>query len=262
MGVAPLITGLFLAAPVTSFSWGKLTAVAALAAVCALIVAPTGFGLSTGAMKDTIQDPNFAAKGCTACHGGGKFTAGGSDMIHWTIAAPDGTAIAGNTYEKAKAYTIRITLDEKNALDGGATGHHAGFNLRASGGKLAGVTGISQASTDGTQATHVNANSVAWNVTWTAPDAGVVVFDLFVNDVDGSGAPDAADQVHRVGFWLTDANGAVAGAAASGGEVEYGISLQQYWIGLIGLAGMLFIMVAGFVFLKYGNRHNTDAKDR
>ena len=34
------------------------------------------------------------------------------------------------------------------------------------------------------------------------------------------------------------------------------------WIGLIGLAGMVFVMVAGFVYLKFVNPHNTDQKDR
>jgi hypothetical protein len=251
-----------LAARVTSVSWSKPTAVAALGLLAVLAVAPTGWGLSTGASKDTIQLPDFATKGCTACHGNGKFAAGGSEVIHWSIVDAAGAPLSGNTYEKAKAYTLLVRLDEKNAPNGGSTGHHAGFNLRASSGKLAGVAGISQASTDATQATHVNAERTSWNVTWTAPDSGVVVFDLFVNDVDGSGSPDAGDEVHRVGFWLTDATGAVAGAAAHEAEVEYGISLQQYWIGLIGLAGMVFIMVAGYVFLKYGNRHNTDAKDR
>jgi hypothetical protein len=244
-----------LAARVTSVSWRPLTVVAALALVASLAVAPTGWGLPTGADKEKITLPDFATKGCTACHGGGKFAAGGSDLIHWAIVGADGTAIAGNTYEKGKAYTIAIKLDKRNVVEGAAPDRKAGFNLRASAGKLAGIAPLTQNTADGTQATHMDAAHTAWNVTWTAPDAGVVVFDLFVNDVNGLNGADPGDQVHRVGFWLTDANGAVAGAPAAGGEVEY-------WIGLIGLAGMVFIMVAGFVYMKYGNRHNTDAKDR
>jgi hypothetical protein len=251
-----------LAAPVTSFSWSPFTAAAALGLVAILAVAPTGIGFPTGADKEKVSLPEFATKGCTACHGGGKFAAGGAELVHWSIVDAGGAGLAGNTYEKGKAYTITVTLDKQNFAEGAAADRKAGFNLRASTGKLAGVAGLSQATADGTQATHVNAAHTAWNMTWTAPDAGIVVFDLFVNDVNGVGGADAGDQVHRVGFWLTDAAGAVAGAAAHAGEVHYGISLQQYWIGLIGLAGMVFIMVAGYVFLKYGSRHNTDAKDR
>ncbi|HEX2065987.1 MAG TPA: choice-of-anchor V domain-containing protein [Candidatus Thermoplasmatota archaeon] len=240
------------------FSWSKPAAAAAIAAVAALVAAPTGWSLSGGAMKDTIQDPNFATKGCVACHGS-AFAPGGSDVVHWTITGPAG-AVAGNTYEKGVAYTINITLDEAVAVDGGAAGNHAGFNLRASAGKLGATNDQVQVSGDQTQATHTNAANTHWSVQWTAPDSGPVVFDLLVNDVDGSGSNNAGDRVHRVGFYLTDATFAQPGAIE--GEVHYGISLQQYWIGLIGLAGMLFIMGAGYFYLKYGSRHNTDAKDR
>ncbi len=237
-------------------------AVLVLAAAVLVVVAPAGLGLSTGANKETIQDPNFASKGCTACHGDGKFAPGGLDMIHVAFIGPDGKAIAGNTYAKGTAYTVHIVLDELNKPDGGKTGHHAGFNLRAAAGKLTAVAGQSQVTTDQSQATHLDATRTTWNVTWTGPeDDSVVSFTLFVNDVDGSGAPDAADQVHRVDFYLTNSKGDVAGALKTE-SVEFGISLQQYWIGLIGLAGMLFIMVGGYVYLKYGSKHNSDEKDR
>jgi hypothetical protein len=50
--------------------------------------------------------------------------------------------------------------------------------------------------------------------------------------------------------------------AAEEHEVHFGISLQQYWIGLIGLGGMVFVLVAAFVYLKFASPHNTDPKDR
>ncbi len=85
--------------------------------------------------------------------------------------------------------------------------------------------------------------------------------DLFVNDVDGSGLPDAGDEVHRVGWFLTDESHAQPGAVSEE-EIEFGITLQQYWIGLIGLAGMIFVIVASFVYLKFVNPHNSGPKDR
>lgn len=246
----------------TSFSWSTLTFVAALGLVAALAVAPTGFGFSTGITKDNAPPGDFAKVGCVACHGTvGKFKAVDNSGITYSIRDATGAFLNG-PYDPKGTYTLTIHLREEVATDGGATGHHAGFNLRASGGKLAGVAGQSQASTDGSQATHVDASRTSWNVTWTPPTTGAVGFQLFVNDVDGDGQPSTDDTPHEVFFGLTDTSGAVLGAAAVAGEVEYGISLQQYWIGLIGLAGMVFIMVAGFVYLKYGNRHNTDAKDR
>ncbi|MEA3203500.1 MAG: hypothetical protein QOI63_1175 [Thermoplasmata archaeon] len=251
----------------TSFSWSKLTAVAALGLLAALAVAPTGLGFSGGICKGcaggaSAPAGDFDKVGCVACHGTvGKFKPVDNSGITYSIQDSKGGFLNG-PYDPKETYTIAIRLRETVAPDGGATGHHAGFNLRATGGKLAGVGDLSQAGADGAQATHKDATHTAWNVTWTPPAAGAVGFQLFVNDVDGDGSPSADDTPHELFFGVTDSTGAALGAAAVAAEPEYGISLQQYWIGLIGLAGMIFIMVAGYLFLKFGNRHNTDAKDR
>jgi len=251
-----------LAAPVSSFSWRPLAVVAALGLVALLVVAPSGWGLPTGMDKDVgIYPANFEKVGCTACHGAapGTFAAGGSDKVSFTVTDATGKALAGNAYAKGGIYNITITLHDEQAP---TQDNHAGFNLRVTAGKLAPGSANTQVSKDSLQATHTDATATSWMVKWTAPDSGAVVFDIFVNDVNGVSGADKGDLVYRTGFWLTDADGAQLGAAAATAEVEYGISLQQYWIGLIGLAGMIFIMVAGYVFLKYSSRHNTDAKDR
>ena len=238
-------------------------AVAVLAAAILVVVAPSGLGLSSGMDKDTQGFPgDFAAKGCTACHASaGKFTApSDATRVSLSIAGADGAALAGNAYEHEKVYTLTVKLEGEQASD---QANHAGFNLAASSGKLTVPAGSSDVlvSGDGTQATHANAKNTMWTVEWTAPAEGAVVFDLFVNDVDGSSSPNAADNVYRTGTWLTDGNGAKAGAAVHE-EKHFGITLQQYWIGLIGLAGMIVIMVAGYVFLKFGSPHNSDQKDQ
>ena len=79
--------------------------------------------------------------------------------------------------------------------------------------------------------------------------------------MNGSAAPDEPDQVYWLQFGFGDHDGATLGAAEEH-EVHFGITLQQYWIGLIALIGMIFVMVAGFVYLKFVNPHNTDQKDR
>lgn len=231
-----------------------------LAAVAAALVAPVVLAFSGGITKDNAGVADFEAIGCTACHGPGAphadFAAGAP--VTWAITDPEGNDVAGNVYAHEGVYTITITLDEQN-VPGAA--NHAGFNLRSSSGGLAGVEGQSQASADGTQATHTSAARTSWSVQWTAPAEGPAIFDLFVNDVDGSGANDPGDSVHRVGFYLTDESHALPGAAEAE-HVEFGITLQQYWIGLIGLFGMIAVMVAGYVYLKFANPHNTDQKDR
>lgn len=243
-----------------------LLVVAAFATVAFLTVAPSGWGLPTGADKDTIQVAEFAAKGCTSagCHGGGNFATPGNASVTWTIADATGKLLTGNAYAKGAVYTITITLHNEQNPVPDTPGRHAGFNLRATAGKLdvpAASTDV-QVTKDNKEATHTNPEHTNWTVSWTAPDAGPAVFDLFVNDANGQNGADAGDNIYRFGFWLTDSSSAVAGAAAKVEAVEFGISLQQYWIGLIGLTGMIFIMVAGFVYLKFVNPHNTDPKDR
>lgn len=232
---------------------------AAFAAVAAAV--PMALAFSGGITKDNAGLQQFEPYGCVACHGNAaahEFPALNlTDVQVRVVKAEDGTPLNG-PYEANAVYTITISLAERVNP---SAANRAGFNLRAAAGQLTPVEGESQVSADGTQATHVGPGRTSWNVTWEAPAEGAAGFSLFVNDVDGSGVPDAADQVYWTQFGFGDHDGAVLGAAEEH-EVHFGISLQQYWIGLIGLAGMLFIMVAGFVYLKFVNPHNTDQKDR
>jgi hypothetical protein len=235
--------------------------VLALVALAALVAAaPLGLGFSTGITKDNAGLDSFGPYGCVACHGNSaehKFEALDVQNVRITVVNEAGESLNG-AYEPQGLYTITITLNEQVAP---GAANRAGFNLRAAAGTLSAVAGQSQISSDATQATHVGADRTSWQVGWEAPEHGAAGFSLYVNDVDGSGLPDAADQVYWIQFGFGDHDGAVLGAAEEH-EVHFGISLQQYWIGLIGLAGMLFIMVAGFVYLKFANPHNTDHKDR
>lgn len=241
----------------------RLLPVLALAIAGTLMAAPGAFSFSGGITAENAGVPDFEPYGCTACHGEKhKFMSldGGNVRVNVTDDAT-GEPLNG-PYDGHTTYTINITLHEQVGADIGADGNHAGFNLRVSEGTLTEVKGISKVSADGTQATHDGADRTQWTVGWTPPEHGAVAFRLFVNDVDGNNAPNEADEVYQVGFWFPDAEGAVVGAAAEEEHVEFGISLQQYWIGLIGLFGMILVMLAGYVYLKYVNPHNSGPKDR
>lgn len=244
-----------------SLRW--LAPVAALVAAVLVAVPALGFshGICTGCPGGASAPPgDFEKFGCTACHGEHlKFAGVGNSGIAVSVRDQATGAALNGPYAAHGKYTITINFTETNHPE---AANHAGFNLRASGGKLTAVEGVSQVAADGKQATHVDPSRTSWSVGWEAGESGAVGFSLFVNDVDGSADPNPADEVHWVQFGLPDAEGHVVGAAAEAEPVEFGISLQQYWIGLIGLAGMLFVMVAGFVYLKFVNPHNTDQKDR
>lgn len=232
----------------------------ALALVAALLAAVPAFGFSGGITKENAGVPDFEAQGCVACHGTlHTFSALDMGNVRVSVAKTEGGEPLNGPYEAHGVYTITINLTEQNVP--AHPSNHAGFNLRAAAGKLTAVEGQSQVTADGTQATHVGPGRTSWQVGWEAPEAGAAGFSLFVNDVDGSAAPDPEDQVYWLQFGFGDHDGAVLGAAAHE-EVHFGISLQQYWIGLIGLAGMLFVVVASFVYIKFVNPHNTDQKDR
>lgn len=225
-----------------------------------LAVAPLGLGFSTGITKDNAGLENFGPFGCVACHGNAaahEFPHLNTTNVRVSVVDAEGQSLNG-PYEAAGLYTITITLAEQNQP---SAGNHAGFNLRAAAGKLTPVDGVSQVSGDGTQATHVDPTRTSWSVGWEAPESGAAGFSLFVNDVDGDGTPSETDQVYWLQFGFGDHEGATLGAAEEH-VVHFGITLQQYWIGLIALIGMIFVMVAGFVYLKFVNPHNTDQKDR
>jgi hypothetical protein len=247
-----------LGATVALLSASRWLVLAALVATA--LAVPLGLAFSGGITKDNAGNPAFDQYGCVACHGNSaahEFPALDMGNVRVSVVDEEGQPLNG-PYKAHGVYTITITLDEQNAPEAPS---RAGFNLRAAAGKLSAVAGESQVSGDGTQATHVDSGRTSWSVGWEAPEHGAAGFSLFVNDVDGSGAPDAGDHVYWLQFGFGDHDGSVLGAAEEH-EVHFGISLQQYWIGLIGLGGMVFVLVAAFVYLKFASPHNTDPKDR
>lgn len=243
---------------VASASRRRIALGALLLASVALLVAPSGMSFSGGITDDNAGNPAFEAEGCTACHGDHSFAPfSAGEQLTVSIVDAEGNPVGG-PYEHDAEYTITITLDEQN--EPGAN-NRAGFNLRVDAGELHAVDGVSQINGAGTQATHVNAASVSWTVGWTAPSEGPVVFDLWVNDVNGDGGPDAGDQVYNFPFYLKDHEGAVPGAVQEH-EEHVGVELPQYWVGLIALAGMSVILVFTYFYVKYSSPHHTDKKDR
>ncbi len=180
-------------------------------------------------------------------------------MVSFVIADAEGAPIVNGAYEHDAAYTITITL--ANEYEPGAS-NRAGFYLSAGAGEFvdAGDANV-QITGGGLEASHTNPSAAEWTVGWHAPEEGAVAFMLLVNDVDGSGAPDEGDQVYRQYFALTDEAGAQLGAVEEH-EIHFGVSLPQYWLGLIALASMAFVMLFAFVYLKFVSPHASDSKDR
>lgn len=228
-------------------------------AAFALAFSPLGTGFSGGI---TTGDPGFSPEqGCVGCHGPGADAphdfASQDAQILVEFRDADDAPLTG-VYEHGAEYTITITLDEQNEPD---AANRAGFNFFIDAGALEPADDASRVTDAGDEATHTGPGGTQWSLLWTAPDEGAVTWRLYVNDVDGDGSPSEGDQVYRVGGWMTDSEGAMPGAVEEE-EVHVGVPLPQYWLGLLALAGMVFIIVFGFVYLKYVSPHNTDDKDR
>lgn len=232
----------------------KLGIAAVFVALVAVAVVPGGMSFSGGIMTgDAGFDPEHG--GCTSCHGGGAFATTGAG-ITVSFADADGNDVTA-LYEHGATYTVTIELDEQTGV---GAANRAGFNLWADAGTFAEGQNT-RVHADGSEATHTSAAAASWTVLWTAPDEGAVTFRLYVNDVDGSGAPDAGDQVYLRIFSLTDDTASMPGAVEEH-EPHVGVELPQYWLGLIALASMAVVIIFGYVYLKYASPHNTGEKDR
>ena len=223
-------------------------------AIIGIAIIPTGFSFSGGIVQgDAGFDP--AGEGCISCHGDHKF-ASEDAPISVTFTDADGVILTG-AYTHDATYTVSIVLDEQNAPE---AANKAGFNFFIDAGTLEALDDTARIGDSG-DATHTSAGLTTWNFAWTAPAEGAATWRLFVNDVDGSAAPDAADQVYLKGGWLTDDHYAMPGAVEEH-EPHVGVSLPQYWLGLIALGMMAIIIGFAYIYLKYSSPHNADHKDR
>lgn len=237
-----------------AYSFRRIGVTLAVIAAIGLAIVPTGFSVSSGIVAG---DGGFhpEADGCTACHGDHAFS-GRDAAISVTFTDAEGNPLNG-PYEHDAVYTITISLDDQN--EPGAD-NKAGFNFFIDAGELASIDDTARIGDTG-DATHTGAGFTTWNLQWTAPAEGAATWRLFVNDVDGSAAPDAGDDVYlRVGSVLDD-HYAMPGAVEEH-EPHVGVSLPQYWLGLIALGMMAIIIGFAYIYIKYSSPHNADHKDR
>lgn len=226
----------------------------ALLAAIGLAIVPTSFGFSAGISSDDAAfDPTHG--GCTSCHGGEQFATQNAG-ITVTFTDADGAVLTG-PYLHDAVYTVTIDLDEQNVP---SASNKAGFNFFIDAGTLEAIDDSARIGDSG-DATHTSAGHTTWIFQWTAPAEGAATWRLFVNDVDGSAAPDEGDQVYlKVGSVLDD-HYDMPGAVAEH-EPHVGVSLPQYWLGLIALGMMAIIIGFSYIYLKYSSPHNADQKDR
>jgi hypothetical protein len=89
-------------------------------------------------------------------------------------------------------------------------------------------------------------------VTWTAPDEGTgdAVLTVYFNVVNGENGNDAGDGWTRL---VAVSLGTPQALEDETGIHELGVSLKQYWIGLIGIAVTLVFVLLAYIVLRGGS---------
>ena len=182
-------------------------------------------------------------------------------------------------YEAGIEYPLRIQLIGGPEID--AASNTGGFSMLVSAGTLAAgddFEGLVQNWEDNqTTLTHANAGSKtedrSWLIAWTAPSAGEgeVTFWLAGNSVNGDMAPSDLDRWNRLSASIDegDDDGRTRVIFSGDGDIEppapighgvdiheMGAGLLAHWLGLLGFAAVMIVLLFCGLFLRYGfSRH-------
>ncbi|OIR12273.1 MAG: hypothetical protein BEU05_03140 [Marine Group III euryarchaeote CG-Bathy2] len=156
-------------------------------------------------------------------------------------------------YEPGMTYNLSLAIADSGVTDAADPVAAGGFLLRVTNGSFAGGDGFWTG--DGGRLLSHNADSNDqrnWTVAWTAPDegSGDVVLTLYFNVVNGEKGNDAGDGWTRL---VAVSLGTPQALEDEAGIHELGVSLKQYWIGLIGIAITLVFVLLAYIVLRGGS---------
>jgi hypothetical protein len=235
-------------------------------AITLVLAAAIVWSASPVSSRSSGIDMTEAGTGCT-CH---SPTENGAANVTFRYSAADtGHALANLYYEPGKKYTVHLAYDDAGVpMNASPTANHGGFLVHASGGKFAlndnssgNVSGTStpfvQLKDTDTSVTHTNAGDVngyrSFSFDWIAPadNNSNVVFDIFVNAVNGDGTNTADDH------W-TKASAVLPGKPGAGGATvdisKLGVPLRAYWLGVIGILSTIFLLILSFYVIRSGSK--------
>ena len=214
----------------------------ALLIVTALIVGKSAQGYPNGGVSGGDEwAADSIANGCS-CHMDEQLDEG-----MYSIVGIPSEYIPENTYNISLAINDTTVVSVENAI------RYGGFLAEVSEGAF--VTNENYwIGDEGAYISHnENSNDVRnWTFQWTAPaeGAGDAIFIIYFNVVNGQGTN--GDQ------WGYLSAVSLGTPQASSHEVsihELGVTLMQYWIGLIGLGVVLLSVLIAYVVMRGGSAH-------
>ena len=182
-------------------------------------------------------------------------------------------------YEVGSQYLLTIQLVGGPDID--ASSNTGGFSMRVSAGTLSAAEGfesyVQNWEDDETRLTHTNSGSQTedrtWEIVWTAPSDNeeVVALWLVGNSVNGDQIPSELDKGNRLSVSVDegDDDGRTRTVFSGNGEIEppapadhgmeihdMGAGLRAHWLGLLGFAAVIIVILFCGLFLRYGfSRH-------
>ena len=231
------------------------------------IFAGSSEALHTGVGGDANNQGDVSLAGCT-CHS----------------ESPDNSVtviLDGVPYQFEAGGQYELIIQLIGGPEISADSYTGGFSMRVSSGELSpgdGFEGLVQ-NWEGDLATltHTNAGSSTadrkWSIVWTAPEESSGSMTVWVagNAVNGDMAPSNLDRWNRLTASVDEGtdNGKVRTIFSGNGEINppapveehtdlhhMGAELLAHWLGLLGFAAVMLVIIFCGLFLRYGfSRH-------
>ena len=183
-------------------------------------------------------------------------------------------------YESGTDYELRIQIIGGPELD--PSSNTGGFSMLVSAGTLAADEGygslVQNWEGDVTTMTHTSSGATtsdrSWGIVWTAPATGEGMVSLWLagNSVNGDSVQSELDMWNRLTASIAEGeddgntrvvfsgNGTIEPPPPSEGIHihEMGAGLRAHWLGLLGFAAVIIVLLFCGLFLRYGfSRHYT-----
>ena len=214
----------------------------ALLIVTALIVGKSAQGYPNGGVSGGDEWAADSIENGCSCHMDEQLDEG----MYSIVGIP-------NEYVPENTYNITLAINDTTVVSVEDAIRYGGFLAEVSEGSF--VTGENYwIGGEGAYISHnENSNDVRnWTFQWTAPVEGTgdAIFIIYFNVVNGQGTN--GDQ------WGYLSAVSLGTPQASSHEVsihELGVTLMQYWIGLIGLGVVLLSVLIAYVVMRGGSAH-------
>ncbi len=210
----------------------------------ALLVGKSVNGYPEGGSGDNAGEDwadDVIANGCT-CHT--------DEQLNEGMYSLDGIP---NTYVPETTYDITLVVNDTNVDSVDGAMRYGGFLAEVSEGSFVSNENY-WVGGGGSYISHNENSNMArsWVFQWTAPGngSGDALFTLYFNVVNG-----AATTGDQWSYLTAVSLGTPQEVSSEVSIHELGVTLMQYWIGLIGIASVLLSILVAYVVIRGGSAH-------